>query len=332
VPCIGGARSGWGPAALPIVVRVFALCALMGVLAGCAEPAAEPEPGLNFTARATWGQSARRLGAGDLIYAAYGDTVYIFSYRTGSFVRQFTVNAASITGLCSGADGAVFVTTFYIPYGLGHVYEYARGGTTPIKTLGIAAGYSPFGCGVDSATGNLAVGVDAPGSGDEKVAVFRKGDRAATYYKNSKFLDLRSVTYDGGGDLFVQDENAQVFELPRGTGSFTEVALPRTVRRARWIQWDGSNLAIMYGGSRDLKIARVHVAGTRGKLEATVGFNDITRRLVPPPTFWINGSGVILPMTGSGSAYCFGVYPYPVGGNPEVVVRGYKIAYFTVSV
>jgi hypothetical protein len=309
-----------------------ALCALAAVAAGCGESPQGPAQRLGILPQgAPAPSSLHRPFRGDLIYAAYGNVVYLFAYRTGSFVDRFKVDAIAITGLCAGTNGNVFVTSFSVPYGLGYVYEYAHGGAKPIKTFGVSAGYAPFGCSQDAATGNLAVAVDAPGSGDEEVAVFKKLHRVATYYKNSKFFDLRSVTYDSEGNLFAQAVNSKVFELLRGHTSFVELTLPRSVRGAEWLQWDGSSLAIMYGKLPHVRIARVRVVGSTGKLQGTVSFAEIARESAPPPTFWVQGSEVLLSMGVKDGTYRFGMYPYPAGQGPKTVVRGYEIAYFTVS-
>ncbi len=76
----------------------------------------------------------------DLIYVSspdyyppsYTSNVYVYAYPSGTLVGTFT-GFDNVGGLCSDADGNVWVTNAVSYDSGGYVYEYGHGATNPKK-------------------------------------------------------------------------------------------------------------------------------------------------------------------------------------------------------
>jgi hypothetical protein len=100
-------------------------------------------------------RSAAAKPGRNLLYAStHVGEVYVFNYPSGEYLNSLVPGTTDIGGLCTDTVGDVFVATRDGYEGI--IYEYAHGGTSPVRTLS-EYGYSAYTCAVDPTTGSLAV-------------------------------------------------------------------------------------------------------------------------------------------------------------------------------
>jgi len=289
------------------------LSTALAILAGCGgsqPPISAPGALPQRHAIAEKAEPGNRSTSGALLYViSYGYSVTMLSYpglvNNGSFSPE-----GLATNVCSDQTGNVYVTT-----GNGVIYEYAHGGTAPIKTL-IDPNYSPIhGCSVDPATGNLAVANDGPSGGN--VAVYAGGQGQPTYYNHSSVTTYAGCAYDGVGNLFVagfdhrnKSAGGRLFELRHGSSELAEIALDQQipVPDINSIEWNNRYLA--YGGTEQgqRNIYRIRVSKAKGTLSG----NTIAKGL--HPGWWIAGKTLISPF-GRQKTEALGFWTYPKGGG-----------------
>lgn len=237
--------------------------------------------------------------------------VYIYSYPKGRFEGALT-GFASPMGLCADKTGNVFITNF----GTSQIFEYAHGGTSVIATLS-DPGYYPQGCAVDPKTGNLAVTNFSNGNGLGNVALYigAKGSPAA-HYTDSNISQMFLCGYDDKGNLFADGETSNdafaFAELPRGSNSFTDIALNQFINEpGGGVQWNGTSVAI--GDSTTDVIYRFAISGTHGTEVGSTSLDgafDVVQ-------FSIRGSKVVGPYSPS-----IGIWDYPAGGTAIKTIEG----------
>ncbi len=160
---------------------------------------------------------------------------YVFTYPEGKLVGQL----GQAKGICSDGNGNVFVVQF----GAQDVLEYSHG-STKFKNLN-DSGNAPWGCAVDPTTGNLAV-VGGYFHAPENVAIFANASGSPTVYTYGTGAFMWGA-YDNQGNLFITSGATQygtLFELPKGSGTFTEIAVNKTFGDNPSLQWDGKYLAL----------------------------------------------------------------------------------------
>jgi hypothetical protein len=255
----------------------------------------------------------------DLLYVTsfLNDTVYVYSYPTGALVGTLTGFNWPL-GECVDGKGDVFI----VNQQSSNIIEYAHGGTTPIQTLSDTS-YSPDGCSVDPLSGNLAV-ANAQGPGSRlfgNVAIFQNAAGNPTYYSDPNIYWYYFCGYDNNGNLFVDGNNESspipFAELPKGSSTFTDVALSKDIAHAGAIQWDGKHLAVGYGGIDHNEIYQVSISGSSGTVVGTTELN-IPRKaaITNGAQFWVQGNVVIVPLEVKGDRHNrVGLWSYPAGGN-----------------
>ncbi len=143
--------------------------------------------------------------------------------------------------------------------GTSTLVEYAHGGTAPIATLQDANDNVPQTCAVDPATGNLAVG-----NMSANVAVYANAQGSPTYYSTNGFVqNVRTLTYDGSGDLYMRsfaDPKATAW-LPPGGSTVSRFR----VNKVGYYGWDGSYLVIDRGHLGTTSLVRYKLNGAKGK-------------------------------------------------------------------
>lgn len=204
--------------------------------------------------------------------------------------------------------------------GVGQVYEFARGGQTPIATL--AEKYAAIGCAVDPETGDLAASnLSSSVSGHGSVAVFEKARGKPKYYVNAEASSFTFCTYDDTSDLFVAQGNLSgIAELPEGATSFQEVQLSNEANVLS-VQWNDGTLALSsYSGKRQTPnyIYRVTVVNGVSQVVGTTTLDGLFYR-PPGGEFWIDGAHVTeaghTAPRGSRSFRLL-TWRYPGGGKP----------------
>jgi DNA-binding beta-propeller fold protein YncE len=146
----------------------------IAAFAGCGAPQVSTTPFVQQNTRISRdGARARswmlpEAKSEDLAYVANVYTITAYSYPKGKLVG--TLNNFYVPyGECVDAKGDVYITDSRF----GKIYEYAHGGTKPIKTLKDPS-YQPYGCAVDPTTGDLAVANYSDSSGHQgNVYVYR---------------------------------------------------------------------------------------------------------------------------------------------------------------
>jgi hypothetical protein len=288
------------PAAL--IVATFA------ALPGCAG-SQSPSAGMTTLAQTqrdsgTSSWMTPRASKGALLYVSFGcGGTCVLSYPKGELVGSLDVGTG---GLCSDAAGDVFITNE------ASVVEYAHGGTVPIQTLNLSGGAS--GCGVDPATGNLAVTL-ASSSGN--VAVFQNAQGTPTLYQTD--LDTQFCGYDNEGNLFVDGfvSHGQFgfSELAKGSSSFTNITIsPSPAAVPYQVQWDGKYISVEgIPQTRGVDVYRLQISGSTAKIVGTTRFRGVTRYASQS---WIQGSKIFIPdgVRGNGAKKTkVGVWGYPAG-------------------
>ncbi|MGA8575786.1 MAG: hypothetical protein WB609_08930 [Candidatus Cybelea sp.] len=257
-----------------------------------------------------------RQTTGDLIYAASsGDAIDILSYPEGRFIESFApANTLSQQGLCSDSSGDVFVAS--LDGGKqGYVYEYAHGGSQPIQTFPEKQTW-PFGCAVDSLTGNLAVSSINSVGGPGYVAIYKKATGAPTVYRDPEFSNYYFCGYDDKGNLFVDGTGGgdQIYlaDLPKGSSSFSTFSLRKSITEPRQIQWDGKYISLAEQDKRSYELHRLSFSGSTATIVGTTKLRKwLAHGLVQS---WIEGNAVLVP-TGHVEGQ-LGFWHYPAAGRP----------------
>ncbi len=299
-------------------------CVMASMLAGCGgsqssiNPPSARAPAITVHPDRSRSWMSPEAQSNDLLYVSDGSTTDLYTYPHGNLLGSITGLGGS--GLCVKKTGDVYTTDF----GTSQVFEFAHGGTIPIKTLNDPGGY-PIGCSVDPSTGNLAVAnYQSIGSGPGNVVIYAKAKGSPKTYTDIALLTFRYCGYDNAGNLFVDGQNGsgnfQFAELPKGKNAFTNITLSKRVEFPGGVQWDGTYVAVGDGGRNSAVIYRVQVSGSKGKVKGSTPLGGAYWVLA----FWIQGTRVI---GANYEAYPSGFgnvmfWNYPAGGTATKTITG----------
>jgi len=312
-------------------MKCLAMLFALALLAGCGQSANTALPqGAIAQARAH-----KTSGSyGDLIYAARGKVVYIFTYPSGEYVTQFVPpNAVTIGGLCSDASGSVFVDVNGSGSDSGVVYEYSHGATSPSATLPLGSGYTVAGCASETAYPKLAVAVLQ--NGTSAIAVFKDDQTQPHVESDGSVKNISSVTFEDHLNIIAWADKRLwlMTQMGHPYWLFEGMTMNEVLQRyGHFVQWGGYQLAVLTRRPRPKaksRIQQVQVDGYHTKVTGTINFNGLGSG--SGTAFALQGSSVLLSMS-SGKNPSIGIYPYPEGGNPETVISGYSADFLTVSV
>lgn len=282
-------------------------------LAACGAPQGSSMPSLQGAPSAPDARRAKswmlpEAKSEDLLYVANVYTITVYSYPKGKLVGTLN-DFDKPYGECVDKSGNVWITdsTF------AKIYEYAHGGTKPIRTLN-DVGWQPYGCAVDPTTGNLAVANYSDASAREgNLVIYHKAKGYPKSYAGYSFYYYYYCGYDPKGNLYVNGlndygENFEFGELPKGGNQIKDILLPKTLAGPGGIEWDGKYLAL--GDSANAVIYQFTFGGGQATLEGTtpltgaglsVGQFGIAKSSVVTANQFFSGSGVL-------------VFPYPTSG------------------
>jgi hypothetical protein len=226
----------------------------------------------------------------NLLYVSNYDTgrVQVYSYDDGIGGKLVgTLHVAKPGGLCTDRVGDVYVPS-YVDHA---TYEYAHGGTTPIRTISQPSG-NPYACAVDSATGTVAI-TDEHGNGTFQsfatVLVYAKGQQPKVY---KDFAQTFFAAYDNQSNLFVDAsickggncdygrKRPQLYELSKGAPAFVQLKLQgATLAHPTGMDWVNPTLLLTdNGASNDTPQAyKVFVRGKNATVVATLPLADTER-------------------------------------------------------
>ena len=313
---------------------VFGASIALAVLVGCNASGSQSEPsssnaqwlhrppslaGLNGAKvfrpdhRASWmAPDAKRK---DLLYISdqTGD-VYVFSYPGGKLKGTLT-GFADPQGECVDKTGDVWITLFSGQ----ELLEYAHGGTSSIGSLS-DPGYLLEGCSVDPTTGNLAA-ADFAGTNSTSggVSIYADAQGTPTTYIDPGLYLVFSLGYDDKGNLFVDGETQTggtfaFAELPKGSSTFTNLTLNKTIGTPGTVQWDGKHVTV--GDAKAGVIYRVKISGSSAKVVGTTTLTDADGAFQS----FIDGKKVVNPNVNSANVM---FWSYPAGGNPIKTLTGF---------
>jgi len=248
----------------------------------------------------------------DLLYVTDVRTVTVYSYPQGRLfgeLKHFYI----ATGMCVDKKGDVFV----VDEGYNKIFEYAHGGTKRLATL-VSPTEGAVGCSIDSTTGNLALTSQSFGT-QATVAIYKNARGTPTTYTDSALDQFYFCGYDDKGNLFADGQSAPggtgdtaFAELPKGSGSFTNITLNQYIGWPGGVQWDGKYVAV--GDQLTPAIYRFTVERRHGNRVGTTHMDGA----VNVKQFWIQDQRLIAPNTisgqgGRGSKAI--LYNYPAGGK-----------------
>ena len=247
----------------------------------------------------------------DLLYLADDDgNVYVYDYPKFRQVGKLGgLGNVGTEGLCVDRNGDVYVPAWTFHTITGYVFEFAHGGTEPIRTLNNGGENSS--CAVDPTTGNLAV------TDYESVDIFQNAEGTPTTYAVSN-LEPQWLTYDDDGNLFVDGYNSgsgsELAELSKGSGGFTPVTVNQSFAMFS-LQWSKGllNIVSASGASRDNEyVYRVSVSDSSGTVVGKTTLDVNHRGYDGNGQVWIQGNRIL----GAGrNHYVLDVWRYPSGGH-----------------
>ncbi len=309
---------------LRISFRYVAAAAAIAAGAGCNAGALQPaalSPAQSAPARLRMPHSWMAPDAKhhDLLYVSDlgTDLVDVYSFPKGKLKGTLSGFTAVHSG-CVDAQGNVFITSSE------RIYEFAHGGTKPIRTL-IDAGYGPTGCSVDPTTGTLAVANigEVSGSGSGNIAFYKHAKGTPSMYADPSIFLYYDCAYDGKGNLYVSGGDFHGFfkfaEVAAGGTSFTDVTLNQQINVPGGVKWDGKYVAVedQGAGYHGSTVYQFKISGSSGKKVRTItlaGSTDIIQ-------FWIEGSTIIGPNIGSAPNVMW--WKYPDAGSALKTITGF---------
>src|ERR1700729_1469521 len=272
-------------------------------------------------------RSSPAAASGNLLYATSTDHAHLYVMTYPKVKLTYTIDGfspAALRGICSDADGNVYVTDLgSLPsHTQSHVYVYAHGATTPSRVLSAPPGITN--CAVDQGSGDLAVITE---ENVPSLAIYHNASGSPTLYNGGNYTHC---TYDDDGDLYLA---APVFDggFPLtvfADGKFTNVTLDQRLPFAADVQWNNGML--------------VFTTKARGKQQivywikfssATVGHVEqaftLKRRRNALPRFGVPdvvvGNTVVATGIHRGQ---LDFWNYPRGGEPKRAVTEPIEAYF----
>jgi hypothetical protein len=280
-------------------------CALAGILSDCSGASVAPSSSLSNAISAVPKMTGRSWADPtakdrDLVYVSAQSAVDVYTYPGGNLVGSLSGAFVDATGLCSDAQGNVWVVSPSL-FGTSTLVEYAHGGDSPIATLQDGDKNVPQDCSVDPVSGNLAVA-----NMNANVAIYANAEGSPTYYSTQGLLEnVRTVSYDGSGDLYMRSFTKEKAAAWLAKGGSTVARF--LVKRPGYYYWDGSDLAIDSGGVRRTTLARYKLDGAGGTKVQSLPLKTCQKGGV----FAIEGSELAI-ICGAGVTY----YSYPLGGDP----------------
>jgi hypothetical protein len=263
--------------------------------------------------------AVRRATSSDLLYVIGGDSrIYMLSYPGGDPLESFSVRFPN--QLCSDNQGNVFVT-LNSPSAGSQISEYPHGAMTPIKTLS-DPGDGAIGCSVDPTTGNLAVANGGNGTArNANVVIYPGGSGSPETLTDPSFSRYEFCGYDNEGNLFVDGNGPgpsypfRFAKLPKGSSTFTDITLDKSLVGEGSVQWDGQYITVGVIQHVGQQTEVYRVAGSSGHVIGTVTL----KARKPDPILWIQGNRII----GRYAVRSLGLWKYPAGGRPVSKIGGF---------
>jgi hypothetical protein len=261
------------------------------------------------------------------VAGAITNTVYVYDYKTATLVGQLT-GFDQPSGECVDKKGDIWITNWEG----GAVYEYAHGGTSPMRTL--QSGTFQTACSIDPTTGNLAVG-----NFYGELDVWKHAKGTPTNYGSSECPFIWGPGYDNHGNLFLEAVTSAspvfICELPHGGTSLQIVPTNWKIGYGADVMWDGKYITFadqaFGGGSVAAGVYQATESASGLTLAASTalndpcgyGYTDVVQPFIlgrkNTPKNDRQGNAVL----GSNNS-CLTVvdnWAYPSGGNPKRVIR-----------
>jgi hypothetical protein len=212
------------------------------------------------------------------------------------------------SGACADTSGHVYITDS----GANFIVEYKSGATVPMRTLS-DPGISPVACSVDPKTGNLAVanfGTSAGGNGT--VSIYSAAKGTPKTYTDDVIWNVRSLSYDGGGTLWLDGNPSEpgflYASLDPATGKFQNEELKgATLEGPGGMSYDGKHVTV--GDAGNAVVYQTDGFKIIGKIPLTYAEIGYT----------IQDGILVGPAPGSADVY---LYNYPSGGAPLKTLSG----------
>jgi hypothetical protein len=305
----------------------FVVTACAAMLAGCGALQSVPPPSgianqqappvQAATGRISW--TAKGLKQRDLLYVSNANgTVSVYRYWQRTLVGVLTDFSAP-RGMCADAAGNVYITDAKAE----KVYEYAHGGTKPIRAIDDSP-YAPFACSVAASNGDLAI-ANAPYDYYKpagNIAIYRHATGKPTIL--AKGDDFTGCAYDDRGDLLALSEYYyspfwyfQSFYLPKNSTKLIQMTLPGISYSSHAgvveaVGWDGKYWAVG-PAYNDLFLYTIDVKAT---MEGTVDLKIGPYAIYPGPlAFYRATKGQATQVVaGAGDTTAY-YWKYPAGGD-----------------
>ncbi len=300
---------------LRLVRYAFSLGLAVALLAGCGGAlngtATMPQGAVRTRAHGVSGSWLKREASGeDLVYLAQEQKVFVYSYPGGKYVGA-PAGVRNAVALCSDTSGNVWVVD--AAHKRSTLLKYSHDGSNPTARLHLEARGSA--CAVDPSTGSLAVGTL-----NSSVAVWANGQAAPTLYSTSAFFkEVRTVSYDGSGDLYMGSLSSHKSAAWLPKGGTTVEKFDITTRGS--YGWDGQYFVIgpADGFSEPMKLYNLN--GNSGTVAGKIRLKNCAPSY-DPPSFSIAGSELAV-SCGWDETNSLDYYDYPKGGNPiNTIVPG----------
>jgi hypothetical protein len=257
----------------------------------------------------------RPPAAQSLLYVSNvnNDTVTEYAFPSGKFTRTLR-SSKWPEGECTDSSGDVWVADD----GSSRLVEYAHAGTKPIATLQDPGNY-PYGCSVDSKSGDLAVTNIASTYGFPvgSLTIYAGAKGPPKAYFASKLYRYYFCAYDSSGSLFVdgidRSNSFELAELPHGKSNLTSISLNQSIGSPGNVVWDGKHIAV--GDGSDGTIYQISVSGSQGTVVSTTSLSKGGNAA----QFFVDGREAVAGVTGSTNK--FGLWKYPAGGNPTSIFK-----------
>jgi DNA-binding beta-propeller fold protein YncE len=255
----------------------------------------------------------------DLLYVSDLGTelVDVYSYPEGKLKGSLSGFQAVHSG-CVDPHGNVFITSSE------RIYEFAHGGTKPIRTL-VDAGYGPTGCSVDPVTGTLAVANigQVSGSAGGNIAFYKHAKGTPKMYADPAIFFDYDCAYDDNGNLYVVGGDIHGFfkfaEIAAGATSFLNITLDQSINVPGGVQWDGKYVAVedQGAGYHGSTVYQFSIAGSSGTKVGTTTLGGSSDAIA----FWLEGDRIIAPNIGSSPNVM--IWQYPTGGSARKTITGF---------